>query len=310
MKSQVLFIAMLVIAFTCATLDAQPIHVRIWPGKPPGSIANPAYPEDTVFTEKGLPRVRHVTDPELVFYFPPGKHQDLPAVIVCPGGSYARLAIDHEGHAVAQWLAGIGVAGIVLKYRLPSDTIMTNKSIGPLQDVQEAIRIVRRRSSEWGINPAKVGVMGFSAGGHLAGSASTLYDYRTYEPSDSTSARPDFSILVYGVLSMKDGCTHADSRKNLLGSHPDSALVKLFSAEENVTPNTPPAFIVHAANDPSVPVASSIRYFSALKTASVPAELHVYQTGGHGFGLGTMGGTESEWSEAFRKWLKARSILK
>ncbi len=286
----------------------QPITVKVWPHGAPGEIRNAAYREDTVYTEKHEPRIRHVTDPELYVYLP--KERPCAAVVICPGGGYGRLAMDHEGHDVEKWLNSIGVAGIILKYRLPSDTIMKEKSVGPLQDIQEAIRIVRRNAAAWKIEPKNIGVMGFSAGGHLAASASTMYGYRCYKASDTTSGRPDFSLLIYGVISMQTNLTHPASRENLLGSHPDTALVNLFSAELHVDKNTPPGFLVHAADDKSVPSANSIRYFEALQQSGVPAELHVYQEGGHGFGLGKNGGTESDWPEACERWMRGRGILK
>ncbi len=292
-----------------AMLYPQPVVVKVWPHGAPGAIQNASYHEDTVFTETGAPRIRHVTDPALYVYIPANKQATHTAVIICPGGSYMRLAMDHEGYDVARSFQRSGIAAIVLKYRLPADEIMKDKSIGPLQDVQEAIRIVRRRASEWNIDPHRIGVMGFSAGGHLAGSASTLFDRRTYDPVDTASARPDFSVLIYGVLSMHDGVTHANSRTNLLGEHPDSAKVRLFSAEDQVTAGTPPAFLVHSANDPTVPVAGTVAYFSALKKHSIPAEMHIYETGGHGYGLGKLNGTESAWPEACREWMKMHGFL-
>jgi acetyl esterase/lipase len=230
------------------------------------------------------------------------------AVIICPGGGYTRLAIGHEGHDVAKWFNQSGVVGIVLKYRLPSDQIMKNKSVGPLQDAQEAIRIVRRRAKEWNIDPNKIGIMGFSAGGHLAGSVSTLYGYHTYEPTDTVSARPDFSCLIYGVLSMRDTYAHSNSKKNLLGEHPDTALVERFSPECQVNEKTPPAFIVHASNDSTVPALASVQYYSVLRKHSVPAELHIYETGGHGFGLARNKNTESEWPQACLNWMKMHGL--
>jgi acetyl esterase/lipase len=288
---------------------AQPTILKVWTQGVPGAIADPNYHEDTVYTETGLPRIRHVTDPELYVFFPPKDSSVHTAVIICPGGAYARLAIDHEGIDAAKWLTHFGITGIVLKYRLPSDTIMKEKSIGPLQDVQEAIRIVRRKSVEWNLDPREIGVMGFSAGGHLAATASTLYGKKTYDATDTTSARPDFSILIYGVISMQNKFGHEGSRKNLLGTHPDSAFVDLFSAELQVDAETPPAFIVHSANDPTVPVASSIAYFSALKKYSIPAELHIYETGGHGYGITGKGGTESHWTDACLNWMKAHGYI-
>ena len=187
---------------------------------------------------------------------------------------------------------------------------MENKSIGPLQDVQESIRLVRRHAKEWGIDPNKIGVIGFSAGGHLAATASTLYNDKVYD-NDGTSARPDFSILVYGVISMEPEITHAGSHNNLLGENPDKKLVDHFSNELQVNENTPPAFLVHADDDKTVPVQNSINYFLALKKYNVPAELHIYERGGHGFGLAQnrIGETESNWPEACKNWLIMRGLL-
>ena len=292
------------------SLFAQPSVVPVWPHGVLGSKHDPAYRQDTVYTESHAPRVQHVKDPTLSVYLLPPDKRLRAAVVICPGGGYIRLAIDHEGEEVAKWLNGMGIVGVVLTYRLPSDRIMTDKSIGPLQDVQEAIRIVRRRANEWSIDSRRIGVMGFSAGGHLAGSASTLYGYKANPDADSTSARPDFSLLIYGVISMQNGLTHEGSRRSLLGEDPDSALVNLFSAERQVIARTPPAFLVHAVNDSTVPVANSISYFNALRRFSIPVELHLYETGGHGFGLARKGGTESGWPDACRNWLRAHGMVR
>ena len=290
-------------------ISAQPITVKLWPNGVPGAKTDTSYHETTI-KDKGHPRISKVTDPDITVYLPPKDKANGTAVVICPGGGYGRLAIDHEGWDIAAWLNEMGVAGIVLKYRLPSDAIMTDKSIGPLQDVQEAIRTVRRHAAEWNINPSKIGIMGFSAGGHLAGTASTMYNVKVYQPEDTTSARPDFSILMYGVLSMQKDITHGGSRKALLGNNPDQGLVDKFSNELNVTPQTPTAFIVHAADDGAVPVDNSIRYFQALKKAGVPAEMHIYEHGGHGFGLAKdHKGTESTWPEACKAWLKMNGLL-
>ncbi len=307
MKSRIVGFALFLL---CHTTSAQPIIVPVWPHGEPGSIAEPSYRQDTVYTEKGAPRVQHVVHPSLSVYLPAGGGDGRAAVVICPGGGYIRLAIDHEGEEVAKWLNQMGAVGIVLTYRLPSDAIMKDKSVGPLQDVQEAIRIVRRRAKEWSVDPGKVGVMGFSAGGHLAGSASTLYGRHVYAVSDTTSARPDFSLLIYGVLSMRSGMTHGGSRRALLGEHPDSAQVDLFSAEMQVDERTPPAFLVHAVSDPVVPFLNSVAYLEALRRCSVPAELHLYEDGGHGFGLGRDGGTESGWPDACRRWMKQHTFIR
>jgi acetyl esterase/lipase len=288
---------------------AQNLTQNVWPEGIPGAKKDTSYHEQTIM-DKGRPRISKVTSPQILVYLPPKDKANGTAVVICPGGGYTRLAIDHEGYDVAKWFNEMGIAGIVLKYRLPSDQIMEDKTTGPLQDVQEAIRMVRRNAKEWHIQPNKIGVMGFSAGGHLAGTASTMYNEKVYIPKDSTSARPDFSILMYGVLSLQKQITHGGTHKNLLGNNASQALTDKFSNELNVNAQTPPAFLVHAADDGTVPVQNSILYFQALIKNKIPAELHVYEKGGHGFGLATgRTSTESTWPEACKNWLKLNGWL-
>jgi len=286
---------------------AQITTIPLWPDTIPGEKKSPEYKEGTEKWGDVLGIVK-VTIPTISVYFPENEKANSTAIVICPGGGYAGLAIDFEGTEIAKWLNSLGVVGIVLKYRLPSDVIMKNKSIGPLQDVQEAIRIVRRNSKAWKIDSSKIGVMGFSAGGHLASTVSTQYNYKTYN-SDSTSARPDFSLLIYPVISMRKNITHMGSRENLLGKNPDERMIAQFSNDEQVTPDTPPAFLVHATNDNTVPVQNSIRYLLALKENNVPCELHVYETGGHGFSIAHTKSTEASWPKACEIWLKAHGFL-
>lgn len=287
---------------------AQDITVKLWKNGIPNSKQDTSYKETTVY-DKQRPRISKVTDPEIQIFLPDKIMANGTAVLICPGGGYSRLAIDHEGWDVAKWLNSFGVTGIVLKYRLPSDIIMEDKSIGPLQDVQEAIRTIRRNAKEWNILPNKIGVMGFSAGGHLAATASTMYNEKVYSPTDTISARPDFSILIYGVLSMQN-ITHAGSRKCLLGENPSQELIDKFSNELLVNKQTPPAFIVHSQDDKSVPIENSIRYYQALIKNNVLGELHIYEKGGHGYGLATdRKTTESTWPDACIKWLKQKGFL-
>ncbi len=185
---------------------------------------------------------------------------------------------------------------------------MKNKSIGPLQDAQESIRIIRRSANKYGIDPNKIGVMGFSAGGHLASTLSVHFDDVVYD-SDTTNARPNFSILIYPVISMKNEITHAGSRKYLLGVNPDKKTIQYFSNELQVNERTPPAFLVCAEDDKSVPVENSINYFLALKKFNIPSELHIYENGGHGFGLAKNMGTVSNWTKACIDWLKEEQII-
>jgi acetyl esterase/lipase len=281
--------------------------LKIWPEKIPGAIDNAAIAEEKIVAKDGNYRIQHVTEPTLTLYFPTQVKANGVAVIICPGGAYASLAMTHEGIEIADWLNANGIVGILLKYRLPDDAIMVNKTIGPLQDIQEAVRIVRRNSHLWYIDPEKIGVMGFSAGGHLAASISTHFKENIYD-ADSTSARPDFAILLYPVISMKPQITHSGSRKNLLGDAPDQEQVRFFSNELQVTAETPPSFLVHAADDQSVPVQNSIDYFVALNLHRVPAELHIYEKGGHGFGLNKKT-TAADWPEACLRWLKSRGVI-
>jgi acetyl esterase/lipase len=220
------------------------------------------------------------------------------------------LSFINEGSSIAKWLNSLGITAFVLKYRLPDDNIMENKNIGPLQDGQQAIRIVRRRAKEFGINPQKIGIIGFSAGGHLASTVSTHFNEKVYETADTTSARPNFSLLIYPVISMDSTITHMGSRQSLLGNSPTRELVTHFSNELQVTGKTPPAFMVHSIDDGTVPVQNSIRYALAMKENKIPCELHIYQQGGHGYGLAPWGGTHSAWPEACRKWLEVNGFLK
>ena len=280
--------------------------MRVWPTQVPGSIESTSYREmrEELPQNKGV-RISKVTDPTLTAFLPAGDKVNGTAVIICPGGGYSRLAIDLEGFDVARWFNTLGVTAFVLKYRLPHDSIMLDKSIGPLQDAQEAIRIVRRKAAAWALNPAKIGIIGFSAGGHLAATASTHFSETVYPLTDSVSARPDFSILVYPVISMKSGFTHRGSRQSLLGENPEALQIERFSNELQVTTNIPPTFLVHAFDDKAVPIENSINYYLALKKQGIASELHIYQRGGHGFGLAKKSqGSESAWTESLKTWLR------
>ncbi len=254
---------------------------------------------------EGLHVVKKWSNPDLTVYLPDPEKSNGAAVLICPGGGYGVLAFDHEGNAIARWLNDNGIAGIILKYRLPSDLIMKDKSIGPLQDAQEAMRIIRRKAAEWRLDPDKIGVIGFSAGGHLASTLSTHFGEKVYNAKDNTSARPDFSLLIYPVISFDTTITHRGTMNNLIGLKPDLKQVLRFSNELQITQGTPPAFLVHSADDKAVPVQNSIRYFEGLQKNKIPAELHVFQKGGHGYGLSPKGGTESSWPDLCLKWLKA-----
>ncbi len=246
--------------------------------------------------------------PALYVHLPPADKANGAAVIVCPGGGYGHLASTYEGHDVAQWLNSQGIAGFVLKYRIAP----RYHHPAPLQDAQRAIRTVRSRAKEWGVDPARIGVMGFSAGGHLASTAGTHFDDgnpKAADPIDRAGCRPDFLVLCYPVITLADPYAHAGSRKNLLGKQPDSQLVELLSNEKQVTPRTPPTFLFHTNADTGVPAENSVLFYMALRKAKVPAELHIYEPGKHGVGLAAGDPTLSNWPQRLAAWLKVRGLL-
>jgi acetyl esterase/lipase len=304
MKTRILITAIIIAIIPVLNSNAQQKTMNLWPEGIPGLVLTDSYIEKSTTSEGLITRFEKTTNPVIYIYLPPKEKATGTAVLICPGGGYTALAFAHEGNAIASWLNDNGIAGIILKYRLPSDLIMKDKSIGPLQDAQEAMRIIRRNAASWNIDPKKVGVIGFSAGGHLASTLSTHYADNVYEVPDTVSARPDFSLLIYPVITMDASFTHAGSRKNLLGDNPSDAAIKSFSNELQVNEKTPPAFMVHAANDQSVPVKNSIVYFEQLVKFKIPSELHIFQKGGHGFGLGGSKDTQSAWPGLCISWLK------
>lgn len=233
-----------------------------------------------------------------------------PAVLICPGGGYARLAIDHEGHDVARWLNANGFIAAVLKYRLPDPANPAEPPL-PAEDALAGMRMLRERATEWGIREDAVGIMGSSAGGHLASTVATRSAQNMPEGKYNELTRPDFQILLYPVISLADGPTlHAGSRRNLLGQTPEGRRIEEYSNDKQVTAKTPPAFIVHALDDRGVPIANSRLYVEALKKAGVPCELVELPTGGHGFGLGEKGGDPLKWPPLCLEWLKAQTLPK
>jgi len=252
--------------------------------------------------------VRRVTVPTLTIYKPAAPNAQRSAVIICPGGGYSVLASGHEGTDVAKALSNFGITAFVLKYRLPNDSIMKDKSVGPLQDVQRAFQIVRERAAEWNLDAAKIGVMGFSAGGHLAATASTQYNREVIENPKHTSFKPSFSILIYPVISFTDNLTHMGSRDNLIGKNPDENAVKQYSNELQVNAQTPPAFLVHSADDTVVPVGNSIAYYEALIKNKVYSEMLLYPHGGHGYGMNNKT-TQDKWMDNLKNWMIANKFL-
>ncbi|AEI49426.1 alpha/beta hydrolase [Runella slithyformis] len=227
--------------------------------------------------------VSKVSLPALTVFLPPKEKATGAAVIVCPGGGYGVLVIKREGYDVAEAFTKQGIAAFVLKYRLPNDKTMIDPSIGPLQDAQQAIKTIRQRAAEWNIDPTKIGIMGFSAGGHLAATAGTHFEKPVLPGAAGISVRPDFMILVYPVISFMEGIGHKGSGANLLGKNASSEQIKLFSNELQVTSSTPPAFITHASDDTVVPVSNSLLFYEALQRQHIPGELHIYSKGEHGY---------------------------
>ncbi|MDR6763277.1 acetyl esterase/lipase [Flavobacterium sp. 2755] len=283
-------------------IKAQNQVIPLW-NKIPDEIKAPDYKEKEIITDGKVQSTSLVSIPTLTAFFPNVTKPNQPAVIILPGGGYQHLAIDKEGTKVAQWFNSLGIPAFVLKYRLPSDLIMKNKNVGPLQDAQEAIRYVRQNAAKWNIDPNKIGILGFSAGGHLAATLSTHYDDKVYESAYKVSARPDFSLLIYPVISMQNDITHKGSQINLLANNPSQDLIDSFSNEKKVTAKTPPAFLIHATDDTVVLPENSIDYYLALKKNGVTAELHLYEKGGHGFGLG-VNDTSKYWTRDCQEWLK------
>lgn len=249
--------------------------------------------------------VSKVSVPTITPFIPVG--HSLTAVIVVPGGAYAFLAMGHEGDSIARAFNRIGVAAFVLKYRLPNDDIMVDKTIGPLQDAQAAIITVRKNASKWGIDPNKVGIIGFSAGGHLASTVGTHFDKSVAPNPDNISVRPDFMALIYPVITFGQ-YAHVGSRENLIGKNTSQELIDLYSNEKQVTNNTPPTFLVHAEDDNAVPVENSLLFYNALLKNHIKAEMHLYQAGGHGFGLHN-GSSKDLWFDRLTNWMTENGWL-
>ncbi len=265
-------------------------------------VNNPEAAEQAGYLDRHLTNVRR---PSMFVYLAPAEQRNGAAVLICPGGAYHALAFDKEGADLARFFNSFGVSAFVLKYHLSwAGDKPGVHPYAPLRDAQRALRLIRSRASQYGLRQDKIGIMGFSAGGHLAASASTLYDDQD-EPRQelaAISARPDFSILVYPVVTFLDSATHVGSCRNLLGEQACEALKRKFSPEQQVTAETPPAFLIQAADD-GVPVENSLLYFAALKAAGVPAEMHIYPEGGHGYGMRQRGMTIDSWPERLQDWL-------
>ncbi len=293
----------LLLSIACGTLDqialesvacgAEPQTVPLWEGGAPGALGS---------DEKDIPTA--------MVYLPAKASGPTGAIVICPGGGYGHLAMDHEGHQIAAWANDMGLAGIIVSYR------HRGRGYGhptPLLDAQRAIRMTRQNAPLWNIDPDKVGVLGFSAGGHLVTTVLTHFDAgnpSAKDTIDKQSCRPDFGIVCYAVIALGEEFTHAGSMKNLLGENPVPELVKSLSNEKQVTAETPPCFVWSTAEDKAVPVENSLRFVSALATAGVPVELHVFPEGRHGVGLGADIPGAKQWPHLCHDWLRRLNVAK
>jgi len=265
--------------------------VPLWPSGAPGAAGT----EDA-------------DQPSLTLYSLPVGQSARSAVVVCPGGGYGALAMDHEGRQVAEWMNSLGIAAYILKYRLAP----RYHHPAMMQDAQRALRYVRAHAEPWGIAPDRIGIWGFSAGGHLASTAATHFDAgdpSAPDPIDRASSRPDFAILAYPVITCSEPFEHRGSCRNLLGDNPDPTLAEYLSSEKQVTAQTPPTFLFHTDDDQAVPVENSVAFYMALRKAGVPAELHIYQHGPHGVGLAQKDPILSSWPQRLADWLRLRGLL-
>jgi acetyl esterase/lipase len=289
----------------------EPIVIALWEGTAPGSEE---FKSKEVSDERGTPEqsdlwIGRVSQPTLTVVAPFEYERNGTGVVICPGGGYSGLAFEKEGLEMGRWFAKQGVTAFVLKYRHGGGV---HQHPVPLNDVRRAMRIVRSQAEQWKLADEKIGVMGFSAGGHLASSLGTHFDAGSPNAEDEIErerCRPDFMVLVYPVISMDAKITHLGSLDNLLGEHPDPQTVELMSNDKQVTDNTPPTFITHASDDQAVPVENALRFYRALIDHKVPAELHVFAEGGHGFGMRNKDKPVVEWPNLLANWLRSRQLI-
>ncbi|HKJ78991.1 MAG TPA: alpha/beta hydrolase [Prolixibacteraceae bacterium] len=296
------FLIFTVLVLTSISLFAQDLTLKVWPDGAPNhnGMDEPEEKYDGV-------RVRNVSEAEMYVYLPEKEINTGAAVVICPGGGYRIEAMDHEGYDIASWLKSKGIAGIVLKYRLPYG----HHEI-PSGDARQTMRIVRNRAKEWGIDPEKIGIAGSSAGGHLASTVGTRFDLGDKNAADGIdrmSSRPNFMLLLYPVITFREEFGHMGSRKNLIGEGNKWEMVHNYSNELHVSPETPPTFLILADDDKAVPPRNSIEFYLALKENNIPAEMHIFQEGGHGFGIRKTGLPVDQWPELFHQWLKAQKII-
>ena len=284
-------------------------EIPLWSGVAPGSEG---YELEETYEARGTDNgwVTQVSRPTLTVYFPEEEKRVGTGVVICPGGGYSGMAIDKEGHTFAKWFAARGVVAGVLKYRCGG---VPFEHPVPLCDAQRALRMIRTNASKWKLDPAKIGMAGFSAGGHLASTAGTRFvdgNADAADPIERVSSRADFLVLVYPVISMREGIAHQGSRNNLLGDQPADKLVRELSTDLHVSADTGPTFLVHASDDGAVPVENSLLFYRALRKHKVPAAMHIYETGGHGFGMYRGDRPADRWPELLGDWLKQRGLTR
>jgi acetyl esterase/lipase len=304
MKKQLIILVLAINMLSIAQLKAQTI-IPLYKNIPNSKKSDVREVSDTT-VKRG--KVSKVVKPTLTAFLPEKSTANGTAIVICPGGGYSYLVVNDEGANVARELAAHGIAAFVLKYRLPSDVTMINREIGPLQDAQQAIKTIRERAKEWNIDPAKVGIMGFSAGGHVASTAATHYQKAVIDNPQNTNLRPDFALLIYPVITFQDSILHKGSKKALIGENASAEKVREYSNELQVTTDTPPAFLVACTDDKIVPVANSINYYTALQKHAVKCEMHIYQSGGHGFGMNNAT-TKDKWMDHLYNWLMVNHWL-
>jgi acetyl esterase/lipase len=284
---------------------------EILPLYPEGMIPNHRNAGEKEKREKtDILRISLVQNPDIAIYLPPKRSATGQAVVICPGGGYSILAYEWEGTEVAKVLNAKGIAAFILKYRLPDPKSSITQHLSPLLDAKRAVRIVRANAGKWNVQKDRIGIMGFSAGGHLASTLLTQFDDGDKASKDlieQQSSRPDFGVLVYPVISMSKSIMHQGSRNRLIGSNPDAQLAAKYSSELQVTKETPPTFLVHAMDDNGVPMQNSLLFFQAMKEKGVTGELHVFPTGGHGFGLAIGQGRLESWTSLCIDWIRGLS---
>jgi acetyl esterase/lipase len=298
------FISVCLVVSVFITANSQNQILPLWEGDPPNYRETG---EETIWDTTDAVRILMVRKPDIAVYLPSRAHSTGEGVVICPGGGYRRLAYDKEGTDIARWLNSRGIAAFVLKYRLPESQNNIIPHLSPLMDAQRALRLVRYNAEAWNIDPGRIGIMGFSAGGHLASTLSTQFDtgdLSSTDPVEQVSCRPDFSVLIYPVISFDNRITHAGSKRSLLGENPEEDMVTYYSNEKQVTDETPSAILIHSDDDRSVPVENSIVYYKALRAHGIPAEMHIYPYGGHGYSLAIGKGHLSTWPDRVIEWIR------